>query len=125
MSEHRCLSIRQPWAYLYLTTKKVENRTWPTGYRGPLCIHAGLRVDPRGYEVAAALGVELPERLPAGAFVGHVTLVDVHTDQGCCAPYGERGAYHWVGRDKVLLAEPVPAKGRLGLWRTPAGTATG
>jgi len=37
------LSIRQPWAWLIVQGHKpIENRTWPTTYRGPLLIHAGV-----------------------------------------------------------------------------------
>lgn len=36
------LSIRQPWAWLIVNGfKDVENRTWPTKFRGPVWIHAG------------------------------------------------------------------------------------
>ena len=42
----KVLSIRQPWAWAIVAGfKPVENRTWKTGYRGPLLIHAGLRED--------------------------------------------------------------------------------
>jgi hypothetical protein len=46
-----CLTICQPYAHLIVTPqerlpaghvqKKIENRSWMTGYRGPLLIHAG------------------------------------------------------------------------------------
>jgi hypothetical protein len=37
----RCLSIRQPWASLIVSgVKPIENRTWPTDYRGVIAIHA-------------------------------------------------------------------------------------
>src|SRR5215831_9447735 len=42
----KILSIRQPWAYLITrSSKDIENRSWPTKYRGPFLIHASLRVD--------------------------------------------------------------------------------
>lgn len=35
------ISIRQPWAWAILHAgKDVENRTWSTSFRGPVCIHA-------------------------------------------------------------------------------------
>lgn len=38
----RALTICQPYAELIARgIKRVENRTWATGYRGPLLIHAG------------------------------------------------------------------------------------
>jgi len=37
----KIISIRQPWAALIVSgIKDVENRTWPTRYRGQLLIHA-------------------------------------------------------------------------------------
>ena len=38
----KALTIHQPYAELIRRGEKViENRTWPTSYRGPLAIHAG------------------------------------------------------------------------------------
>ena len=38
-----CLSIRQPYAWLIVNGfKPVENRTWPTRFRGRILIHAGV-----------------------------------------------------------------------------------
>lgn len=43
----RSLSLRQPWASLIANgTKTIETRGWSTKYRGPLLIHAGLKVEP-------------------------------------------------------------------------------
>jgi hypothetical protein len=37
----RALSIRQPWAHAILHAgKRIENRTWPTSFRGWFFIHA-------------------------------------------------------------------------------------
>jgi hypothetical protein len=41
----KTLTVRQPWASLIVTgAKDVENRSWPTSYRGTLLIHAGVRL---------------------------------------------------------------------------------
>lgn len=38
---NKALSIRQPWAWAIVHAgKDIENRDWPTRYRGPVCIHA-------------------------------------------------------------------------------------
>jgi hypothetical protein len=38
----KALTICQPYAHLIVRgEKRVENRTWPTRYTGPLAIHAG------------------------------------------------------------------------------------
>jgi hypothetical protein len=42
----KIISIRQPWASLIVSgIKDIENRTWPTRYRGPVLIHASQRAD--------------------------------------------------------------------------------
>lgn len=45
----KALSIQQPWAEAIVRGfKPVENRTWFTGYRGALLIHAGQKWDAEG-----------------------------------------------------------------------------
>ncbi|TIN82216.1 ASCH domain-containing protein [Mesorhizobium sp.] len=42
----RALSIMQPWAWLIVNGHKdIENRDWPTKFRGLVCIHAGKNAD--------------------------------------------------------------------------------
>lgn len=42
----KVLSIRQPWAFLIANgLKDLENRDWPTSFRGPLLIHAGKQFE--------------------------------------------------------------------------------
>ena len=42
----KALSVRQPWAWAIIYAgKDVENRTWPTRYRGFVIVHASQRVD--------------------------------------------------------------------------------
>lgn len=39
----KALSIRQPWAWAILHAgKDIENRSWATKFRGPVCIHTSL-----------------------------------------------------------------------------------
>lgn len=38
----KAITILQPWASLIACgAKKIETRSWPTNYRGPIAIHAG------------------------------------------------------------------------------------
>lgn len=74
-----------------------------------------------------------PTIMPFGAFAGHVDLVDC-VEAGdlpaALARHGlpdrqlywqHDGLYHWILAHPVHYAEPIPAKGRLNLWRlTPA-----
>jgi hypothetical protein len=73
----KILSIRQPWASLIATgAKDVENRTWPTRYRGPVLIHASQRADDvTSDEIERRFGVRLPPTLPLGGIVGLTEIV--------------------------------------------------
>lgn len=45
------LSIRQPWAWLIVNGHKdIENRDWPTNFRGRLLVHAGLTMTRAYYD---------------------------------------------------------------------------
>ena len=80
-----------------------------------------LRVE--GYQpggVPAALLAD-PRRFVPGAVIAVARLVDVCTAmQGCnCGPWAVEGQCHWRLASVQPLAEPVPCKGRLGLWDLP------
>lgn len=141
----RGLTVRQPWAQAIATgAKTVENRTTGYSWRGPLAIHAGLAWSDRGAadeRIAewhgARLGLAvpchpmpLPELFPEGAVVAVSELVDAHPDTGCCRPWGESAyveasgrrrtaIWHLVLENTRALAEPVPYRGRQGLWPVP------
>jgi ASCH domain len=117
----KALSVRQPWAWLIVQgTKRVENRTWPTSYRGPLCIHAGLsRSDYHGPD-EDDYGEDIPELGPEhfGALVGLVTLVDcVPVEDVEDQDYAE-GPWCWILEDARAFP-PIPLKGRLGIFTLP------
>lgn len=70
------------------------------------------------------------ELIPRGAIVAVAELVDAHPDAGCCRPWGESQYSEASGRVRTVvnhlvleeirpLAEPVPCRGALGLWRLP------
>lgn len=115
----RALTIRQPWAdAIAHGTKRVENRTWATGYRGRLLIHAGVAYDPMGRFIITDRDALASWPDTRRAVLAVATLADVHAAKGCCLPWGEQGpaVFHWVLTDVRTLADPVPATGRLGLW---------
>lgn len=82
----KALSIMQPWAGLIVHgVKDIENRSWPTRFRGPVLIHAGKKLDGDADDaVAAGLhpvlwnDLELPEGIvyPRGGIVGVAEIVD-------------------------------------------------
>jgi hypothetical protein len=113
----KALTIRQPWAdAIAHGSKRTENRTWTTRYRGPILIHAGIAEDrqtilPIGQNTARA---DWPDY--RGAIIATAELVDVHVAAACCTPWGERDVYHWTLANVHALPEPVLTKGRQQLW---------
>lgn len=124
----KVLSIRQPWAWLILNAgKDIENRTWPTRYRGPVLIHASKGMTRAEYEDASdplwARGgqvIDLPDMhtLDRGGIVGSVEIVDcvTHSDSPWfCGPFG------FVLRNPTPLPFR-PCRGALGFFNVPAET---
>lgn len=120
----KALSIRQPWAFSILHGgKPVENREWPTRYRGPLLIHAGKgmtrdEVDAwtlfLDYEDLAGPWLEGKTigDLDRGGIVGICDLVDcvsAHPSPWFTGPYGFVLA-------NVRPLDFIPCKGMLGLF---------
>lgn len=121
----KALSIMQPWAWLIVNEyKPIENRDWPTRYRGPVAIHAGKKIDAfpaRDLEedvhpvTGGFFSCRHPAHYQTGGIVGVAEIVD-------CV---ESSKSEWfVGRYGFVLrnARPVdfiPAKGALGFfdWR--------
>ncbi len=112
----KALTICQPYAEMIARGEKViENRTWPTNYRGPLAIHAGKSKCWMDDDDIA----EYP-RMAFGAVVATATLVDCKrvTD----LPWELQGNEHangpwcWLLTDVLRLDKPIPARGAQGLW---------
>lgn len=119
------LTVCQPYAHLIAIGEKViENRTWPTGYRGPLAIHTGKS---RAF-LDDATFVDDQEPMPFGAIECVTELV------GCVRlehlPAAYRGHDHAFGPWCWLLARtkrltvPIPLTGRQGLWVAPPDLVT-
>lgn len=126
----RALTILQPYATLIVSGKKrVENRTWPTKYRGRLYIHAGKSRDLM-HVIERDDGIEYPPAggLPFGAVIGVAVLVD-------CLPVEEiragkhdlqypwirehehtEGPFCWVFGTNPTAIGPWPFKGSQGLF---------
>lgn len=138
----KTISIKQPWAHLICTPrednpqlgiKDIENRTWPTKFRGRVLVHASACkktdhiVSPevfdwsrRNYQTWAFGCMDSPK----GAIIGSVEIVD------CVINYPSIWAektstrkdvinvitHNWVLANPVLFANPIPAKGSLSFW---------
>ena len=108
----RCLSVRQPWAWLIVHGwKNIENRYWATKHRGDLLIHAAQTMTADDYDacrifvdsICDNLALPMPADLPRGGIVGEVTLLDcvnIHSSPWFTGPVGwvldEACAYKWI-----------------------------
>lgn len=119
----KALSIRQPWAWAILHAgKDIENRTWATSFRGPVCIHAAKGMTNREYlDFEGTYGMDPrftvpePEELPRGGIIGTAEIV------GCVCKSNSPwffGRWGFVLRN-VQPVEFIPVKGALGFfdWR--------
>ncbi|MGE7135989.1 hypothetical protein [Staphylococcus warneri] len=144
---YRGLTIKQPWAFAIAEGfKTIENRSRRTNYRGPLLIHAGLTVDRNvsivRYSRDAAIRFDqlggpgnfwdarthVPSAfykpqpsLALSAVIATARLAGCHEEtDGCCAPWGLPGQWHWELADVQRLEQPIPKAGALGLWKPDA-----
>jgi hypothetical protein len=120
----KALSIRQPWAWLIVNGyKDIENRNWPTYFRGRIYIHASKRFDEKASSWLAErrlapVGADMLKSLPYGGIVGEVDIIDCVA----CSP-----SPWFVGKYGFVLANPetydkaIPCKGRLGFFKPKIG----
>jgi len=120
----KTLSIRQPWADLIIQGRKtLELRTWTVKHRGPLAIHASQTVE---REACLAHGLD-PDQVTAGAAIGVVDLVEISELDAASyearrgehladEPWGGGPLYGWRLANPRLLPEPLPVRGRMGLF---------
>ncbi len=115
----KCISIRQPWAWMiFHAGKDVENRTWPHPYRGPLLIHASKTLRIHEYEqtcwwarnVARYEGeIPNPKEIETGGIIGIVDFVGITVDKESSrwfeGPYGHR-----YRNPRSLPFEPMRAR---------------
>ena len=114
------LSIRQPWAWLIVNGHKdIENRDWPTNFRGRLLIHAGLTMSRTYYDHVVQeldgmglLPAALPtyDELPRGGFVGWTHVTDCVQEHH--SKWKQEGSWAFVLRNSNPI-EFKPWKGKL------------
>ncbi|WHU91005.1 ASCH domain-containing protein [Burkholderia vietnamiensis] len=106
--------------------KDIENRTWPTRFRGRVLIHASKGMTKAEYEDAElfAEGLHLPARdeLERGGIVGIATITD------CVLPAHRKSVWHTDGQFgfQIADAKPLPfieCKGALGFFNVTSGVA--
>lgn len=121
----KVLTIRQPWAQLIANgVKDVENRTWRTGVRGRIAIHASAAETSKGDILAACRVLRQCgmrdeaswiawTMFPRAAIIATAELVDCVVTSD--SPWFT-GPYGFELRNVKKLATPIPAKGKLGFW---------
>jgi len=139
----KALSVRAPWWWFILHGgKDIENRNWPTKFRGTVYLHAStwwsLATVAQDCAVAVIIaeaqrvGRGLPEaettyrqmRDVGGCIVGQVDIVDCIDSKGMAdrskLPPWFFGEYGFKLANPVAYATPVPCRGMLGLFSVPA-----
>ena len=118
------LSIRQPWASLILKAgKDIENRCWPTKFRGRILIHAAKGCTRQEFEDALEFAEDVIDKsinadlktIPRGGIIGSVEIVDCVSASDSPWFCGEFG---FVLRDPQPLPF-TPWKGQLGFFDVP------
>lgn len=141
----KAITVWQPWATLLATGQKHnETRSWKTSYRGEILIHAA-KTDHSGIllhipmeELKHFQDAGVVNKLPTGAIIGKVNLVDcfqideayrrkLQRENPAELAFGDYtiGRYAWVMADAILFNKPIPAKGKQGLWNWEGGIQDG
>jgi hypothetical protein len=125
----RELSIRSPWWWAILHAgKDIENRDWPTRYRGRVLIHASKWfgrqdiIDDMAFIRRASGTTEPPVMLGdfrtiGGHLVGTVEIVDC-VEQSASPWFF--GRYGFVLRNPEPLDKPILCRGALGFFAPEA-----
>ena len=123
----KVLSIKEPFATLIKDGVKIyETRSWKTNYRGEIYIHASLslskseRVESANKYLKSEIKpgfilckCELVDCIPmTDEFINYINEETSEYDYGL---YSE-GRYAWKLKVLEILDEPIPAKGKLGIW---------
>lgn len=140
---YAAISVMQPWAWLiahapewpaHVLGKTIENRSQPTGYRGPVLIHVSRTWERVGEQLGelrrlGIVGRGCPEpnvsvmRSQLGLVIAVAELV------GCRRigsvdphPWANAGAWGWE-LEHIELVRPFGLRGHRGLWFAPRGVS--
>ncbi len=127
----KCLSLKQPYAYLLASGKKtIEIRKWNTNHRGEFLIHSSKNTNE---EACSVLRID-KDQLVKGAIIGKGFLYDVKI----YATFGEFARekdkhfsieknsnnlyssnfkrYGFLVKDASIFSNPIPYIGKLGMF---------
>mgnify|MGYP000907784655 CR=1 FL=1 len=131
------ITLYQPWATLWvLREKKIETRSWYTGYRGPIAIHSSISFPKWAKELCdeepfkSALqkhGIDSFKDLPLGMVLGYTELINVIkmdnqnisllTQKELAFGDYQPGRFMWISKGGKVFIKPIPAKGKQGIWK--------
>jgi hypothetical protein len=127
----KAISLWQPLASaMILGVKKYETRSWTTNHRGQLLIHAAKKFPPaaRNFAMIERTLGRIPARLPFGAIIGSVNLIDIKRVEDVVQNlpaierlYGEYlpGWYVWLTDSFTAFNDPIPYRGQQGIFTVP------
>jgi hypothetical protein len=134
----KCLSLHQPWATLLVRGFiEYDIRSWRTAHRGPLAIHASLKLSesalglcrrPAISALLEQMGYALAFDLPRGGVVGAVQLIDVVDRESPAKPalsdaplaWDDRtGKFLWKMAQARALPEPILVRTLQGVFEIP------
>lgn len=127
----RVITLQEPWASLIgENIKTIETRSWPCNRYGELYIHAGLSRIPASDKRKNELACWLQGPLHYGTIFAKCILSDciliteefakqIREKNPKCFLCGDftSGRYAWILTD-IQPIEPIPQKGKLGIWYT-------
>jgi hypothetical protein len=132
MSTIKAITISQPFASLIASGDKwIENRTWPTKYRGPIAIHAGKglqylnRDEIKDYPTGCVIAIA---KLVACYSLDEILRNDANSSirksridksiwnwsEAARHKHAE-GPFCWILQD-IKAIDPVPCRGAQCLW---------
>ena len=121
----KALTIKEPWATLIIDGyKKYEFRSWKTNYRGKILIHAGMSLEKdmlKRFE-------EYDLKCSKGEIIGEAELTDcilvdkefndelIKINPVVYSKSNHVQKYAWKLENVIKYSNPIPIKGKLGLW---------
>ncbi len=129
----KALSLTQPWATaICLGLKQWETRSWPTHFRGEVCIHASKSFPRWAKDFAFEQDVLTRrfrvDQMPLGMIVCVADLTECRQTDTLIKEISETeqqwgdyapGRYAFKLENVRPLADPVAAIGHLGFWPVP------
>lgn len=127
----KALSVARPWSEaIAVLGKSIENRSWRTGYRGVLVIHASKSFDRSAKAFCREVVGDVPARhLGAGdtspyGYLGACLLTGVCTAAvfggSCdCGPWAMGNSCHWQLEGFRAFPKPIAGPGQLSLYTPP------